>query len=184
MLIPRASNMEPRTRRAPTPAPRPISRRFPPACGPAFRVANSPRSGVPRDPDLGNRESRTPAPPAIRCRPAARSLVSQCGVPEIHSMRAGGAAARFGRGFAAYLISRKIVGGLRLGSSQALIQNCGAMVRAIPGLRSETTGHPGLWLGDDCWMLEFGRGFAAHLISRKTGGRDFVGLKPHAPSVW
>lgn len=29
----------------------------------------------------------------------------------------------------------------------------------------------------------FGRGFAAYLISRKIVG-GFVGLRPHAPSVW
>jgi hypothetical protein len=28
------------------------------------------------------------------------------------------------------------------------------------------------------------RGFAADFVFRKMGGRGFVGLKPHAPSVW
>jgi hypothetical protein len=29
---------------------------------------------------------------------------------------------------------------------------------------------------------EFERGFVAYFVSRKMGGRVFVGLKPHAPS--
>jgi hypothetical protein len=34
------------------------------------------------------------------------------------------------------------------------------------------------------WARKFGRGYAAYFVSQKMGGQVFVGLKPHAPSVW